>query len=307
MAGASEGSFGVPPIKVILDTDIGSDIDDAVALAYLLANPDCELLGITTVSGQAAERAKMCSAMCRAAGVDVPIYPGLERPLLIESLQKDCPQAAALARWPHASSFPAGQAVRFLAQTIRAHPREVVLLAIGPLTNIGALFASDPEIPSLLKALVLMGGRFFNRLADLPAVEWNAMNDPHAAAIVYRARPPVHRSIGLDVTRQVTMDREQVRARFAAHRQLAIVADFAEIWFSQARERLTFHDPLAATTIFDEGICTFQRGEVRVELLSPDLAGTTLWRSDPSGPHEAAAAVEPRRFFEHYFAAFQTD
>lgn len=69
--------------KVILDTDIGSDIDDAVALAYLLKHPQCHLMGITTVSGQPVERAKLASALCIAAGKpDIPIYPGTESPIL---------------------------------------------------------------------------------------------------------------------------------------------------------------------------------------------------------------------------------
>lgn len=69
--------------KVILDTDIGSDIDDAVALAYLLKHPQCQLMGITTVSGEPIERAKLASALCIAAGKpDIPIYPGTENPIL---------------------------------------------------------------------------------------------------------------------------------------------------------------------------------------------------------------------------------
>ena len=71
------------PTKVILDTDIGSDIDDAVCLAYLLAQPECELLGITTVTGEPVARAKMASALCRVAGVDIPIYPGAPDPLIV--------------------------------------------------------------------------------------------------------------------------------------------------------------------------------------------------------------------------------
>ena len=65
-------------VKVLFDTDIGSDIDDAVALAYLLAQPHCELMGITTVSGQPIERAKLASAICTAAAQDVRIVPGTE-------------------------------------------------------------------------------------------------------------------------------------------------------------------------------------------------------------------------------------
>jgi purine nucleosidase len=252
------------PIKLLLDTDIGSDIDDAVCLAYLLAQPECELLGITTVTGEAAARASLASALCLVAGKSIPIYPGREEPLLIAQQQPLAPQAAALSRWPHATDFPRGQAVEFLRQTIRRHPGEVVLLCIGPLTNVAALFAADAEIPSLLKGLVLMCGVFARWWPDHAPWEWNAHLDPTAAAIVYRAAPKLHRSIGLDVTRKVTMPSADVRARFQAP-LLRPVLDFAEVWF-RGSDTITFNDPLAAATIFDESICGFVRGEVDIEL-----------------------------------------
>ena len=289
--------------KIILDTDIGSDIDDAVCLAYLLANPACEMLGITTVSGQADLRAQMASALCKRAGQEVPIYPGVETPLLVEQRQTIARQAAALSRWPHQENFPQGQAVEFLRRTIHAHPGEVTLLTIGPLTNIGLLLAADPEIPRLLKRLVMMCGVFTTRMARAPRAEWNALIDPHATAIVYRSPVAVHRSVGLDVTLQVTMPAAEVRQRFQ-HPRLLPVLDFAEIWF-QETGTITFHDPLAATTIFDDAICTFERGRVAVELGSPQTAGMTHWTADPAGPHLAALEVNPDAFFKHYFSFFE--
>lgn len=283
--------------KLVLDTDIGSDIDDAVCLAYLLAQPQCDLLGITTVTGDTLARAQMADAMCRVAGKRIPIYPGAKEPLIIPQQQPHVPQAAALPRWDHAADFPQGQAVEFLRSTIRAHPGEVTLLAIGPLTNVGLLFAVDPEIPALLKQLVLMCGRFFDPGTTLPAAEWNAKLDPHASAIVYRAQPPMHRSIGLDVTTQVTMPADEVRRRFQTP-LLRPVLDFAEVWFENA-EVITFHDPLAATTIFDDSICTFVPGTVTIDLTGEP--GRTLWAPSGAGPHQAAAIVNPERFFVHYF------
>src|SRR5215471_2753008 len=123
--------------KVILDTDIGSDIDDAVCLAYLLAQPQCELLGITTVTGEVEKRAMMASALCKVAGKQIPIYPGVDTPLLVPQKQPKAQQASALDKWDHDTQFPKGEAVEFLRRTIRAHPGEVTLLTIGPLTNIG--------------------------------------------------------------------------------------------------------------------------------------------------------------------------
>lgn len=291
-------------IKVLLDTDIGSDIDDAVCLAYLLAQPNCELLGITTVTGEAEKRAMIASALCKVAGRQVPIVPGAARPLIGPQQQPEAPQAVALSRWDHDTQFPQHYAIDFMRQTIRKHPGEISLLAIGPLTNVALLFAVDPEIPSLLRSLTLMCGVFAHRFGRAGGhSEWNALCDPHATAIVYQAGVRAHRSIGLDVTEQVRMNANQVRDSFQ-HRLLQPVLDFAEPWFQQ-RNEIVFHDPLAATTIFDEDICRFQRGQVEVELVSPKAAGMTYW--DPNSQdrqHEVALGVDSRRFFDHYFSVF---
>src|SRR5215207_10938618 len=111
--------------KILLDTDIGTDVDDAVCLAYLLSHPDCELLGISTVTGEPVKRASLASVLCRAAGRDIPIYPGAERPMQGEQRQPVAQQAAALPRWPHETRFPVNGALDFLAYTIRSFPGEV--------------------------------------------------------------------------------------------------------------------------------------------------------------------------------------
>lgn len=285
--------------KILLDTDIGSDIDDAVCLAYLLAQPDCELLGITTVTGEANRRAEMASVLCQVAGRVVPIFPGAEKPLLVPQMQPLAQQAAALPKWPH-RAFPkasAFEAIEFLRSTIRANPGEINLLTIGPLTNAGLLFATDPELASLLKSLTMMAGRFLSTEGR----EWNAMGDPHATAIVYRAQVPIHRSIGLDVTQKVWMEAADVRRRFQAE-LLRPVLDFAEVWFQQVNG-ITFHDPLAAVTLFDPQVCAFQRGTVEVDLASGETAGKTLWLpGSAESRHEVAVEVAPERFFSHYFS-----
>lgn len=287
-------------MKLLLDTDIGSDIDDAICLAYLLAKPECELLGITTVTGEPEKRAMLASAICKAAGRDVPIFPGAPLPLLIAPNQPIAPQAAALDHWPHETRFPQGRAIGFLRNTIRSHPGEVTLLAIGPMTNVALLFALDPEIPRMLKALYMMIGSFGRgKGAGNVRLEWNALNDPHAAAIVYNAQPPIHRSVGLDVTLQVRMNAEEVRQRFQAP-LLKPVLDMAEVWF-RAEPNVTFHDPLAAVSVFDPQVCTYDRGRVEVELTSARLAGLTHFAEEAAGPHETAAFVDVERFFAEYF------
>jgi inosine-uridine nucleoside N-ribohydrolase len=285
--------------KILLDTDIGTDVDDAVCLAYLLAHPDCELLGITTVTGEAVKRASLASVLCQAAGRDIPIFPGAEHPLKGEQRQPIAQQAAALPRWTHETQFPRDQAVDFLAETIRFYPGEVTLLTVGPLTNIGSLFSKHPEVASLLAGLVIMGGNFDETGSEAGRIEWNVAGDPLASEIVYESPARLHRSLGLNVTQKVMMSAEEVRLRYTAP-LLRPVLDMAEIWFAGFYPFITYHDPLAAATIFEPDLCSYEQGTVRVE--HTDKPGKTIWqRGGPDAPHQVAMAVDVNGYFDHFF------
>lgn len=282
-----------------LDTDIGSDIDDALALSYLLAREDCELIGISTVTEVENQRAKLASALCRVAGKSVPIYPGLSLPILAAPRQTTVAQATALEKWPHDTDFAPEPAVLALRSAIYARPGEITLLAIGPMTNIGVLLALDPHIPALLKEIVVMCGAF--DFPDEPGkTEWNALNDPHAAALLYRAVAPRLVSFGLDVTQKVTLERAEFEPLIRASALGRCAWDMAAAWFEQS-PRVTFHDPLAAAAIFEPTLCNFARGNVEVELENPKLLGQTHWTPGDDGAHEIATEVDEKRFFSEFF------
>lgn len=290
-------------IPVLFDTDIGSDIDDAVALAYLLRQPRCELVGVTTVSGEPQERAMLADAVCRAAGRDdVPIHAGCAGPLLVAQRQPGAPQKSVLSRWPHRESFAPNMAVAFLREAIRARPGELTLLAVGPFTNLAVLFSLDPEIPRLLKRLVIMGGVYTTMLPGAPRVEWNAGLDPHATAIMFSAGCPIT-AFGLDVTMKCRLSAVACRERFREG-PLAVVADMAEVWFGR-RPEITFHDPLAAVALFHPDLCVYEHGQVEVELASQHVGGMTHWTAREDGPHQMAMAVDPAAFFNRYFEVFR--
>ena len=291
-------------IKILLDTDIGTDIDDAVCLAYLLANPECELLGITTVTSEAEKRAKMASVLCKIAGKDIPIFPGSENPLLIPQKQTKAQQAFALKRWDHQKSFPKGEAVQFLRNTISKYPGEIILLTIGPLTNIGMLFSVDPEISSLLKGMYSMCGHFLRRNKSLHKFEWNASGDYHATAIVYNSKLKLHRSFGLDGTAKVVMKKKKFKKTFSGHDLFAPIIDFSKPWFAQWNG-VTFHDPLAAAAIFEKNICEYEKGIIKIQIQKKNSLGLTKWKENPRGNKEIAVKVNPDRFFETYFSVFK--
>ena len=176
---------------------------------------------------------------------------------------------------------------------------------MGPLTNIGLLFAIDPEIPKLLKRWVLMGGVYVSRPAMYGLTEWNIIGDPHASAIAFAAPVAEVRCIGLDVTTRCTLAADEFRKRFSQG-PLRIVLDMAEVWFKN-RQQVIFHDPLAAVTVFEPDLCKYQQGLVTIELQSERLRGMTLFdRSPQQKPHQIAIDVDPDRFFNRYFATLRT-
>lgn len=297
-------------VKILFDTDIGSDIDDAVALAYLLAQPRCEIVGITTVSGEPVLRAQLASAICKTAGQDIRIVPGNEDRLDGPTRQPRVPQSSVLPNWPHETEFGDYDAVEFMAETVRSHPNEVVLLAVGPMTNVARLFTRHPDIPGLLKSLQLMLGRFIDPFNNTPSAEWNAHCDPAAAGVVYSnpvspdsGKIARHTSLGLDVTTRVAMDSNEVKRRFQ-HPLLKPVYEMSAVWFDE-RAVLHFHDPLAAVTLFDDTIVEYESGTSTVTRSNDRDDGITKWTPDADGPHRVGVTVDAERFFDSYFGVFK--
>jgi len=289
-------------IKVIFDTDIGSDIDDAIALAYLLAQDKCDLLGITTVSGDTIKRAELASIFCKIAKKEIPIIAGQANRLDAPSRQPQVPHSLVLSKWEHDSNFSQKNSIDFIADMVRKYPYQIVLLAVGPMTNIASLFLKYPDIPPLLNSLRLMAGSFFS-VEDSPIAEWNVYCDPKAAQIIYGTSVPHHTSIGLDVTLKLDMNPEEVSKRFS-HDLLKPIIDMSDIWFNE-REKIFFHDPLAALTIFDDNVCTYTNGLVSIKRSMDRLDGITDLTESINGPHSIAKTVKKEIFFESYFKVFE--
>ena len=285
--------------RIILDTDLGTDIDDAVALVYLLCQEKCNLEGITTVTGEPEKRAMIADAICRICQKNIPIHSGFSLPMSnVQQRQKIASHAEKLYKFEYNDNFPSETAYDFLLKKIKSAPGELTLLTIGPLTNIGRLFQDNPEIPKMLKGHYIMGGAFYE---DDFENEWNILCDPDAAKIVFDNPAPNTKVFGLNVTQKVVMDAEKVREKFNSP-VLKPILEFAEVFFQEQRDYITFHDPLAAAAIFDEKLCKMEKGTIKVDTQLGERFGATYWTPDQNGNVEIAVKVDSERFFSEYFS-----
>ena len=216
--------------RIIIDTDPG--IDDAMAIFYALASPELEVIGLTTVFGNA--HVETCTANALrildiAGRSDIPVAQGAGRPLAMPyrgpadfvhgvNGLADVPLAEP-SRAPHALD-----AAHFIIEQVMAAPGQVTLVPIGPLTNIALAMLLRPDLPQHLAGMVIMGGNAFVGGNASPAAEANILNDPEAADIVFGADCPIA-MCGLDVTERTIMSSAQIaniasvdndRARLAA-------------------------------------------------------------------------------------------
>jgi len=175
------------PSKVIFDTDIGDDIDDAYALGLLLRSPEVKVLGVTTAFQDTHLRARLTARFLESAGrKDVPVYEGPKTTGKSHFTQ---------TKWAEGlpdRTFP--DAIEFVLEAIRSNPGQITLVAVAPLTNVGALIAKDPNTFRKLKRVVLMGGSIAHGYSNKPEPEpeWNIINDVAAAKALFGSGVPLY-------------------------------------------------------------------------------------------------------------------
>ena len=174
--------------------DVDTGIDDALALVYLLSRPEVHLQAITCTAGNVGARQVALNnlallELCGRQGVEVAI--GAEVPLeipLVTTEETHGPQGIGYAELPApAQQISPRHAVDVWVDEVRAHPGEITGLITGPLTNFALALRREPELPRLLKGLVIMGGSFYYQGNTTPTAEWNTSVDPHAAKEVFAA------------------------------------------------------------------------------------------------------------------------
>jgi inosine-uridine nucleoside N-ribohydrolase len=242
---------------VLLDTDIGDDIDDAYALAVCLRHPEIDLLGVATVRGDSELRAAQARYLLALEGhPELPVAAGA-RDSLDKLVPIDRNRQAGVIPAAEEERWRAGRqdGVRALADWSAAHPG-AILLTIGQLTNIARFRAEFPEQFALISRLVIMGGHLD---ASLSYPEYNIACDPRAAQMVFACGKPML-VVGLDVTLKCVMSKEDLDAIRQARTPLsAALAAMTKMWQGENADpqdppHPTLHDPLAALALAEPDV-----------------------------------------------------
>ena len=253
-APAAARTPGAAPQLVILDTDIGDDIDDAFALALVLRSPELRLLGVETAFGDTELRARLVDRYLKAVGrQDIPVMAG------VGTKSVHFTQAAYAMQSPEVKHRGA---VDFLLGQIRAHPGQITLIAIGPLFNVQAAIARDPATFKKLKRVVIMGGSVYRGYdgkdgarQNAPSPEWNILCDPAGATALLGSGVPVF-VMPLDST-QIHLENPALGAVLAHGSPLTDQLTLLYHQWTGANEwrRPTLFDPVAVTYVIRPNLC----------------------------------------------------
>jgi len=310
--------------KLILDVDTGTD--DAVALMLAALHPDLELIGATTVNGNVP--VDYCTENSLRVfdhiGVPVPVFEGVTRP--IERDDFPIPRGAIqssnavhggyLDIPPSRSAKQSTGAVEFLIETYRAATEEIVLVPVGPLSNIATALRAEPRLKDLIPRLVIMGGA--NRYGNVtPRAEFNVWADPEAARIVINSGVRQITLVPLDATHQALVSLDDCTAL----RALGTPAGAAAATFTERRihgydttqpmkrpNAAPVHDALAVASIVDPSVITTHRLYVDVETHGELTVGETVvdtnFRSGKEPNVDIALDADERKFVAMLLSTF---
>jgi inosine-uridine nucleoside N-ribohydrolase len=293
-------------VPLVLDVDTGTD--DALALAYAIASPEIELVAITTVAGNVdveKTTANTLSVLDWLGAGDVPVHRGASRPLVRphrDAIYFHDEGGLGGARLP-TSTRPVGadRGPAALIRLARQRPGELTLVALGPLTNLAIALNVEPRLPELLKSVVIMGGAYSVPGNTTPAAEFNILVDPEAANQVFAASFPTLTAVGLDVTEQVALTRDDwnaVNMGSYLPRTAALLREVGRSAFSKlGRDQFALHDPLSVAAAIDPSLIAVRELAIAVDTVEPELGRTRI--AGP-GTVRVAASVDFVRALEEF-------
>ncbi|MEE3327773.1 MAG: nucleoside hydrolase [Myxococcota bacterium] len=267
-------------MRIWLDTDLGSDVDDALALAYALHHPEIELVGISTVFGDVELRTRCVEALLEIEGQgSIPVLTGLGKPLTERRAGVMFGhEGKGLLTDPHPQMKITSEnekeqkhRIEQLAENLHRTSPDY-LVAIGPLTNLGALLAAERPLPPL----AIMGGKSEN--AVIPGMndriaEWNLFSDPVAARAVFEAESDQPLLIApAEVTFRTALEASDLDALSAGNPLCSMLRTLCDHWlrfladdFGMAEPRVALHDPLTIALLMEPDLCPLESRRVEVD------------------------------------------
>jgi purine nucleosidase len=267
--------------KIILDTDIGDDIDDALALVFLLRLKQLDLIGVTTVFKNSKIRARLAKKILRLMNrEDIPVFAGYSNGLQTknDSDWEICQKTNELNNPIYApeNSFEGADgegAVDFIISNAKKYKNELTLVGIGPFTNIAKAIQKDPEAMRLINRIVIMGGAFFEQF-----IEWNVLCDPDAAKVLFEFDIPLY-CVGTDVTWECTVNEQQLELMMSFADENTIegyLSKLVKMWTERAKRIPILHDPLAVWVIVNDTDVSFEEVLVKIETNGEHTRGCTV-------------------------------
>lgn len=265
--------------KVIFDTDPG--VDDAMALYFAMAHPDIDVVGITTTFGNVHVEQATINALYlpRLAGYAIPVAQGVPVPLAKAAgtppdfIHGKDGLGNLSSRMELGGQAEQESAAEFIVKMARQHPGEISLVAVGPLGNLGLALKLEPQLPKLLKQVVLMGGTVDEPGNVSPVAEANIWNDPDAADLVFTAGWDLT-MVGLDVTHRVVLLSDFFKRLKEHHQHVAMdtlyhAVMFYSDFYSSIRPDMGHgcygHDVLAFVWLVAPELFKTKSGKIRVE------------------------------------------
>ena len=283
------------PQKVILDTDIGDDIDDALALALICTSPELELVGVTTVFANVVARSRQARTVLCVAGDrfrNIPVAAGCGASMASRPLHNAEHYLNDILPNQDASCLPVDQlpplhskhAVQFLIDTIMSGDGDIIPIAIGAMTNLAAALVLEQRLIKKIPRIVAMAAEF-----QTPFAEWNIRCDPEAASLIFNSGIPITVTpfiIGDQVAfKQDEIDRLATSTRPLSRNLSKAMAAWQAVHNGQMPR---LFDPMAVATMIQPDLCTWRNGTVRVELAGQHTYGFTTFQQNETGPHRVA-------------------
>jgi purine nucleosidase/pyrimidine-specific ribonucleoside hydrolase len=283
--------------KVIIDTDIGDDIDDAYALAFALLRPELEVCGVTTVTGRADLKARLVAKILATLGrSEVPFAPGWTFPFHIPSepwrrfLSEGAPNQYPAVREDEELPAPSHRnALDLLTEVSERYAGEVGLITLGPLTNVAAAFQFDPMLPTRLAWVASMGGEVAHH-----RLEYNLRADPVAADLVFRSGVRMLLATA-SVTERVTLAPDLVERLGKVDRPICrLLHRMTELWWPHRGEKAgpVLYDVVPVAWAFDPSLVRTERLCVQMQTAPGPAFGWTVVVSGGEPNMEVTTNVE---------------